>query len=56
MIYWLITFKDGTTGYQVMDDTLNNAAVVDADGNPISGSVEYVTTDTETPTPVWANA
>lgn len=54
MVYWQITFKDGSLGYQVMDDDLGNAIVTDLEGNVLTGGLEYTTTDTECLVPVWA--
>ena len=54
MVYWKVTFKDGSLGYQVMDDDLNNAIVKDIEGNLMTGEFEYITTDTECSVPVWA--
>ena len=51
MIYWQITFKDGSLGYQVMGET---TYVTDIDGNVLTGNLEYTTTDTACPVPVWA--
>lgn len=51
MIYWLITFKDGSTGYQVIGE---DTYVTDAEGNILNGNLEYTTTDTECAVPAWA--
>lgn len=56
MVYWEITFKDGSKGFQVMDGDLCNARVLDAAGNEVVGELEYTTTDTNPPLPEWANA
>lgn len=56
MIYWRIELNDGRTGYQVMDDHLNNAQVLDDNGQPFAGNVEYKVTDANPVAPVWANA
>ena len=54
MIYWLITFKDGAQGYQVMPDTLDNAVVTDLAGVVMQGPLEYTTTSTDQTGPVPA--
>ena len=54
MIYWQVTFKDGSLGYQIMDDELSNAIVKDIEGNLMTGEFEYTTTDTECLVPAWA--
>ena len=54
MVYWQVTFKDGSLGYQVMDDDLSNAIVKDIEGNLMTGEFEYTTTDTECSVPAWA--
>lgn len=47
MTYWLIEFKDGSTGFQVMDDAADYAvAVIDMAGRRITGNLEYTTIDT----------
>ena len=56
MVYWLIETDTGVVGYQVMDDTLNNARLVKEDGTPLEGEFGYRTTDTNPTIPVWANA
>lgn len=56
MVYWRIELEDGRTGYQVMDDNLSNAQVVDDNGTPFNEPVVYSTIDTNPPTPAWANA
>jgi len=47
MIYWLVEFKDGTQGYQVMDENRTTIAVCDMDGNRLTGNMEYTTISTD---------
>ncbi len=55
MVYWKIELTDGRLGWQVMDNGLANALIVDQDNQPFIGSIEYkVTTYTELPE--WSNA
>ena len=56
MIYWRIQTDTGVTGYQVMDDGLNNASVVDDNGQPFTENIVYTVTDTSPEVPAWANA
>ena len=43
MIYWAIQFKDGSVGYQVMNEIMACIAVTDENGNVLSGPLEYTT-------------
>ena len=54
MVYWQVTFNNGSLGYQIMDDDLGNAIVKDIDGNLMTGEFEYTTTDIACALPVWA--
>lgn len=56
MIYWKIIFADGSKGYQVMDDTLNNATVVNESGQPLTGELAYSCESGINEPPEWANA
>lgn len=47
MIYWLVEFKDGTHGYQVMDENRTTIALCDVDGNRLTGNMEYTTISTD---------
>ena len=50
MVYWKIKFEDGTFGWQVMEDDLSNAHVVDNEGVEIKEPVGYSWhSDTEVP-------
>ena len=45
MTYWLIQFKDGSFGYQVMSDA--ETVVTDINGLVVTGIMEYTTINTE---------
>lgn len=50
MVYWKIQFEDNSFGWQAMDADLNNARVLDLDGNEIAHPMSYSWhSDTETP-------
>lgn len=50
MVYWKIQFEDGSFGWQAMDADLNNACILDLEGNEIEYPQSYSWhSDTEVP-------
>ncbi|CAB4240890.1 hypothetical protein UFOVP228_75 [uncultured Caudovirales phage] len=49
MLYWLVQFKDGSFGYQVMSPT--ETVVTNIEGLVLTGNLEYTTVDVNPPEP-----
>ena len=53
MIFWRISFDDGSEGWQILTSGLETVRLTDNDGNDLTGGFDYsFVAVSETP-PVW---
>ena len=54
-VFWKVKLSDGRYGYQVMDDDLNNPALIDEECNPITGGFDYSFVEVSTAPVCWVS-
>jgi hypothetical protein len=54
-VFWKIKLDDGRDGYQVMDDNLSNAQLIDDQCNLLEGSFGYSFVEVATAPACWVS-